>query len=272
MNTMNTINYRKYLPKEIKPELYVDGDILLYQIGFGFEDIKSFDLVELAIDGFFARLHKTLGIRDKRIFLTGKGNFRDEVAVTHKYKGTRKQEKPKWYNDIREYMIYMMDAEVIEGMEADDMLSICITSNPEGICCSRDKDLRTTAGQHYAWGTRTIPEKPLQSIEELGYIELNAKRKLLGGGKKFLYAQALMGDKVDNIIGIPRFGDVKAFKLLEDATSEWDLYERVRTEYIVHFEDYLERLHENMNLLYMIRELDENGYPVGWSIPDDEEA
>ena len=62
---------------------------------------------------------------DCRIFLSGKTNFRDEVAVTKPYKGNRDDmHKPLHYQEIRDYLVNVWQAEVVEGMEADDSLSI----------------------------------------------------------------------------------------------------------------------------------------------------
>ena len=62
---------------------------------------------------------------DCRIFLSGDGNFREEVAKTKVYKGNRDDlHKPLHYKEIREYLINVWQAEVVEGMEADDMMGI----------------------------------------------------------------------------------------------------------------------------------------------------
>jgi len=59
-----------------------------------------------------------------KAYLTGKGNFREDVATILPYKGNRKAPKPVHYQAIRDYLVAYWDAEIIEGMEADDMLSI----------------------------------------------------------------------------------------------------------------------------------------------------
>lgn len=59
-----------------------------------------------------------------KIFLTGKGNFREEIATILPYKGQRKQPKPVHYQSIRDYLVERWESIIVEGMEADDLLSI----------------------------------------------------------------------------------------------------------------------------------------------------
>jgi len=59
-----------------------------------------------------------------KAYLTGKGNFREEVATILPYKGTRTAAKPIHYQAIRDYLVKSWDAIIVEGAEADDFLSI----------------------------------------------------------------------------------------------------------------------------------------------------
>jgi hypothetical protein len=251
--------------------LVIDYDILLYEFGFGFEKVDSFPLVERAIDNFHQKLFDKFGTRNFEGFLNGTGNFRETTAVTHTYKGNRKSAKPKWYKNIKEYLFHCYSPTIIDGAESDDGMSIAITQNPNSICCSRDKDLRTTSGWHYSWGTKTTKEKPLEWISELGYLHYversNGSPQLQGGGKMFLYSQALTGDKVDNIIGVEGIGNKGAFQLLKNTKTEKQMYDAVLKAYEEKEENPVERLHENMNLLYMIREYNEDGSFKHWEKP-----
>jgi len=66
---------------------------------------------------------KEVGATEYKGYLTGKGNFRDELVDY--YKANRKDaDKPIHYDAIREYLIKHWSAEVVEGMEADDAISI----------------------------------------------------------------------------------------------------------------------------------------------------
>ena len=253
--------------------LVIDYDILLYEFGFGLANAEDWYVVQNAIDKFHKTLFDKFGTYNYTGFLNGDNNFREKVAVTHPYKGNRKSEKPKWYGDIKSYLSTCYNTEIIHGAESDDGMAMAITSNPNSICCSRDKDLRTASGWHYSWGTKTTKEKPLEFIDTHGYLEYIEKSKgstaLGGGGNMFLYAQALTGDKVDNIVGVEGVGLKGAFTLLKKAKTERELYDIVLKQYEEKEENPLERLHENMNLLYMVKGKDSNGELIKWRIPDE---
>ena len=247
-----------------KGAVLIDCDILCYQFGFPHEDTKSFGVIAKQLDNFIQGLLDKFSTDEWYGFLTGKGNYREQLAVTHKYKGNRVKPKPKWFKDIREYLMYVHDVQVIHHMEADDALAMHMTANPLAICCTIDKDLRTVEGWHYSWGRGDIPEKPLEYITEYGYVKLKENRKdVIGGGAAFLYSQALTGDKVDNIIGLQGYGPVAAVTALEGCTTELQLHEVVKRCYEEAGEPY-SRLVENMQLLWMTRELDNDNKPVLW--------
>lgn len=248
--------------------LLVDGDAVAYRAAFANAKTEDWHNVEWYVDNFIARLKHTLGFFRMKVYLTGSTNFRNDLAVTHPYKGNRPP-KPEWLADIRSYLEHFYDTEMAEGLEADDLIAMKMTRNPKTICCSIDKDLRTVEGWHYSWSGYNYKEKPLEYITEHGYIDLAPNRKKLnGGGNMLLYSQALTGDNVDNIKGPKGYGPVKAYEALMGLETERCLYETVLQEYEQHFDNPVERLHENMNLLYMIRKLDENNKPVLWRVPE----
>ena len=57
---------------------------------------------------------------EMKVYLTGTGNFREQIAVTQPYKGNRTAPKPLYLPDVRQYLIDMWGAVVIDGKEADD--------------------------------------------------------------------------------------------------------------------------------------------------------
>jgi hypothetical protein len=238
--------------EQSKKLLVIDADIPCYSIGWGCEKETDEDQVHRRVDDFFSKLFATHETYNYKAYLTGKGNFRETVAVSHKYKGTRKKDKPKWYSSIKQHLIQEWEAVVVEGMEADDQLAMDITSDTNAICCTIDKDLLQVGGWHYGWGTHNKAERELHYVDSWGKLEMRGK-KLYGEGVMWLYAQAIMGDSTDNIKGIHGAGDTKAFELLQDKTTEIELYETVKELYTLHFEQPEERLEENMHLLYMCR-------------------
>lgn len=214
-------------------------------------------------------------------------NFRNKVAVTQVYKGNRKSEKPFHYKNLINHIIGSYDIRIMEnGIEADDGLCIEQFSRldkADTIICSRDKDLRTVPGWHFQWELGEQPSWGPHYVDELGFLEKKMKsvkdpktkeikevwKGIRGTGHKFFYAQMIMGDLADNIPGIPGKGYAFAYKLLHDATSVRQCYELVAEKYVQAFGDEWEtKFNEMANLLWMVRELDEEGKPVMWKVPD----
>jgi hypothetical protein len=212
----------------------VDADILVYRFGFASEgDPAEFALARLS--EFLDELFTVLDVDDVQGYLTGKGNFRDEVAVTAPYKGNRTDNaKPYHFGLLREYMEKSWNFEVVNGMEADDALGIYAYSHdPEDyILVTLDKDINMIRGHHYNF---VKGEKYYITEEE---------------GIKNFYLQILTGDKVDNIIGLKGIGPVKANKMLADCKTEKEMYDAVLEAY----EGDEARVLENGRLLWILRE------------------
>ena len=211
----------------------VDADILVYRFGFASEgDPAEFALARLS--EFLDNLYIELSVDEVWGYLTGKGNFRNEIAVTAPYKGTRIAAKPYHFQLLREYMERAWGFEVVDGIEADDALGIESYRNEpdETIIVSIDKDLNMIRGHHYNFVK-----------EEKYYVtEKDAIRNF--------YLQILTGDKVDNIIGLQGIGPVKSKKLLQDCTTELEMYETVLKAY----DGNEVRVLENARLLWILRE------------------
>lgn len=203
-------------------------------------------------------------------------NFREEVAKEKEYKGTRKADKPFHYYNLLAHIRGSYNTMVHEGgIEADDYMCITQFSRLEQrdtIICSRDKDLRQCPGFHFSWEVAKQPSYGPVWVEPIGHLELQKNnKKLFGTGHKFFYSQLLTGDVVDNIGGLPKFGPVAAFKLLHDVNTEYDCYKLVSEKYIgVYGDEWKEKLLEQAYLLWMIRELNEDGSPKMWEPPKKE--
>jgi hypothetical protein len=219
----------------------IDADILVYRYGFACQNDDE-DTAIRTIAHFLEDLVMIDLPHCQRwsLHLTGKGNFRDEVAVTAPYKGNRKSEKPKHYSLIRDYLVYAWDAVVWNGMEADDAIAIEATElGDEAVIVSLDKDLDQVVGWHYNFVKNN-----------LYYIDKET-------GDFNFYKQFLVGDAVDNIKGVQGIGPKKAEKLLEGKT------EAEMWEVVVDLLGY-ERAMENGHLLYMLRSTqDKFTPPVG---------
>lgn len=258
----------------------IDGDILLYEVGFaaesswkhkqkemGFEteDPPSFENVEEIL---LNRVNSIVALSEStekpEFYFTGQTNFRNEIAVSVPYKG-RDGRKPWHYNNIKAYIKGMWDWYCVEGLEADDLLSIRITDDPNAICCSRDKDLLQTTGWHYQWELGKQPSFGPYHVEGYGDISLNEKRnKIKGYGLKFFLSQVLTGDSVDTIPGLPDCGPVAAFNILEPTHTYLDGLEAVMEAYKQAGKDHL-YLTEQARLVWMVKELREEN-PKMWDL------
>lgn len=173
----------------------IDADILCYSIGAFTNDhpflkdgegnplkmpVREAEIQGL-VDEKVQAIMEGAECTDRRLFLTGDGNFRKDVAVTRPYKGHRKKaDRPYHYQTVKDYML-QCGAELKDTCEADDLLAINQTDDT--VICSLDKDLKMVPGWHYNWTTDVLREVS----EDEGY-------------RWFMY-QLLIGDSTDNIIG-----------------------------------------------------------------------
>ena len=270
----------------------IDGDILLYECGFaaeykdedsGEKVAKAFEDAAEILDRRIEEICEAIGATDSPLlFLTGderllkdvnrqrgrsgeaplewKPNFRFEVAKSTPYK-ERKGEKPFHYYNLRAYVLFKYEVSIYWGMEADDGLAIYTTQSEDQDCCicSRDKDLRMIPGWHYGWECGNQPEFGPELVDEIGWIDNKGK----GVGLKFFYAQLIMGDKVDTIPGLPGGGPAKAYKTLASCETEEEMYEKVSLLYEEKIgPDWFDYFTEQANLLWMVREVSEEGDPI----------
>lgn len=203
----------------------------------------SLDYTHIALANAKHTLQIIAGMFDEqrmRVFLTGKGNYREQVASIQQYKGNRDPtHKPKYYKELRQYLVDIWEAEIVDGMEADDALSIVQweAKDKSTIIVSIDKDLRNTPGHH--WN---------QNKHEYTYVTL-AEANLN------FWKQVGMGDGTDNIPGLKGVGIKTVEKWAEAAEYNASLLEeRVRQEYNTRLgEQGPIALHENATLLWMQR-------------------
>ena len=199
---------------------------------------KIDDLIWFILDKttVFPELHE-----DYVVYLTGKGNFRNEIAKSHVYKGNRKSvQKPRHLQHARDYMHGKYEAIISQGEEADDLIAIEATRLGHDACvASIDKDMLQIPCWHF------------------NIVKGTYERVTPDGGMKFFYTQILTGDTADNIKGLFRVGPKKAEKILDGAVSEEELWDRVVKAY----DGDEERIVENARLLWLRREVGEIWLP-----------
>lgn len=257
----------------------IDTDLLVYETSFAAQDretgeVYSFDYAREVLDDKIQAIINATGSDTYTLYLTGPNNFRFNIAKTKPYKGTRPEEKPWHYENLRAYILSRPGSVLTDGIEADDAMCIQQCKQLEAkdtIICSRDKDLRMCPGFHYGWEHSNQPEYYPTFIQPIGYLSLSENRKTVsGGGFRFFYSQLITGDSTDNIPGLPKGGAVLAYNTLAELKSEQELFLAVKNLYEAKLGDsWYEYLLEQAQLLWMVRELDENNNPIMWKPPID---
>jgi 5'-3' exonuclease len=198
----------------------LDGDIYAFRSASSAEN----DNLGIAIFRVEEMIDKTLhetSADEFSIFLSGDSNFRYQIYP--EYKANRKQPKPRFLREVKDYLIEKYAAEVSEGCEADDLLGIAqCTGTGDTIICSLDKDLRMIPGNHYSFeinGTSSLGKKWTKPMEIVNVEPFDGLRRF--------YMQLLTGDATDNIKGATGIGKVKAQRILAGCSTEREMVEAV---------------------------------------------
>ncbi len=192
--------------------ILIDGDILVYTIGFAVEEsiewpdgttewTGNMKLARAFLD--YRIEHFTHSIApgiDWKLVITGDAkNWR--LGLDGTYKSTRGR-KPENYKGIRDYMKSLDVVEVAgDGLEADDYLAARASAEPKKLLIvSFDKDFFAVPG--------TFVHMAQNSSSRLYEITK-------GQAMCFLFFQSLAGDPVDSYKGVEGIGKKKAQQLLK---------------------------------------------------------
>lgn len=155
----------------------------------------------------FEDIFRNTGADQYRLFLGGATNYRYDIYP--EYKSHRKNySRPVLLAQAKQYLAEKYNAEIVEGIEADDAVSIVCSNEPNSVLCSPDKDLDQVPCMHYD------PNKG-----EVYVIDEDTAHGCL-------YTQILTGDSTDSIPGVKGIGEKKAQKLLHnvhDPEEMWDV-------------------------------------------------
>ena len=221
---------------DVPKQLLIDADYLIYSIGFASEEDSEKFAKSRLVETLEDLVYLHLKADSYEAFLTGKNNFRYDIAKTVPYKGNRKDsKKPKHYDALRSHMVKRLGAVIVDGQEADDEVAIRMTKEPDQyMLVGVDKDLRQIPGWHH---------NPVKAQTE--YIdEFQAY--------KAFCTQLLTGDRVDNIPGLEGIGPVKAEKALKECKTKEELLKATWAVYQEKEHD-LEYLTEQGQLLWLRR-------------------
>ena len=256
-------------------KVVIDADQAIYACGFSAKGEPLSHVLHL-IKKRINNVIKQTEADSFEVYVEGKGNFREEVALD--YKGNRKGEKPKFFKESKQFLIDYFKATLVTGMETDDMVSYLLyqdfkkhkgdMSECEVVLSSPDKDLNNTPGWHHNPMTGEVK----WIDEEDAYLH-------------FL-KQLLSGDAVDNIPGLPYVTDemkkkfnlrsrkvgkataqsvIEGCSVLEAFNNVKECYLSWGTEEGYSEEAALEYMEQQGQLLWMTRELN-NGEPVRFNL------
>lgn len=231
----------------------IDGDIVAYRCAASCQKqgvlVEPVEVSLNRADELILRILHETNSEFYYPFLTGSNNFR--MKYNPEYKANRKDKpKPEWLEQTREHLVLQWNAQVSDGCEADDLIAIEQTKNPdETIICSIDKDLLQIPGRHFNFVKSDF--KTVTPIESTFNF----------------YWQFIMGDTSDNIFGFDGLARQTMPKKLEGiyhemqglAQDEFSLFSFVRDLYN---DD--ERLLMNGICLWLQREPDQI-----WRFPEE---
>jgi hypothetical protein len=205
-------------------------DLLVTTLFFIEEPLQAINTLKLSLNGIV----KGSGCKAFKVVLSGKDNFREQVATIQKYKGNRDgSEKPYHWQLLRDWLAEKSYTIISEGEEADDVLSKAMMQGHVG--CTIDKDLNNTPGDHYNFNKQ----------EKYHVTEEEAMHNF--------YTQCLTGDTADHIPGVKGIGPAKAKKLLSGCITKEDYESCVRRAYKGAYVHPVEALTEIGQLLWMRR-------------------
>jgi DNA polymerase-1 len=203
------------------------------------EEIEPFKSVRYLIDNYVREIERETHSDSTELYLTEGKCFRDDIAVTKPYKAGRPP--PPFHKDeAKAYMYKKHKATSKARLEADDLLGLNQTT--ETVIASVDKDLYMIPGKHYDIVTKEMIEMDLLSSDQWFMLQL------------------MMGDRTDNIQGLPGVGKKTAEAvLMEFDGNHVGLVNRIKEMYNNAYEDGLAALIEHAQLVYILRAGDSPG-------------
>lgn len=186
-----------------------------------------------------------------KLYIQEGPTFRYDVATIQPYKGNRKDsKKPKYYNEIREYLLDVWKAIPVKHIETDDALGIEQMKHPDKstVIITQDKDLKTIPGWHW------------DPVKDLLFYQT------LKDADNFFFYQMMVGDTADHIPGIKRVGDKTANAIIEACEHDTGrIREKVKELYLKQYGVEWEAAYQEVGtLLYILRKEEhlERGCPL----------
>lgn len=166
-----------------------------------------------------------VSVWDKRL-IRGVKNYRRQ-ATQAEYKGNRDEEKNAHvfsYEDVTTELLSLMGVRnMYPGiLEADDVISwMCRHTDGHKVVVSVDQDMLQLVDE------RTQVYSP---IKDVLITKDNFEQTVGVTTEQFLRYKSLMGDKSDNLPGVPKCGPKTAKKLVNECVTDAQLIEKLGTE------------------------------------------
>jgi DNA polymerase-1 len=266
--------------------LQADADVFAYNcsnvgesLAYACNELEShIEQMRLMAGAAHINLHLTMGMK------TG----REQMATVKPYQENRSNRDPELTQRVWELRHWMANYSsptvtpvVNTAIEADDSLAQYQLQRIEehgensSIIMSIDKDLWMVEGLHI--DPISMEQYRVKGYGETRYKEVgNTKPKLVGRGTSWFWHQLIMGDKADNIPGLPMLeghlceryiplkrpnskrkalacGEAKAVAILDGVTTDKEACYRVLEAYNAHYQNGLEMMVEQAYLLWMNR-------------------
>lgn len=222
--------------------LLIDSDFIIWR---ACNNKRDFIQCIEAVDWCLEQIFRETGCSEFRLFLSTR-SFRHQVSPS--YKAKRTGGKPRYFKEVRQYLIDEWGAEQVEGLEADDLCGIY--QEDDTIVVSEDKDTLQLHGNHYRI-SRTKQNYFLYVTQEEAW--------------RNFFVQLLCGDTSDNIEGIknpakahhknpPNFTTPVATQLLSGKTKE-EMEKLVQKLYQKQYgKKWKTKYETNYKLLWILRE------------------
>lgn len=172
------------------------------------------DLIE-AMSNMIIGLYDRLEADSMICALSPSKNYRHDIYDG--YKANRgKTRRPMLLSFAKKYLMDNYSGVMMDNIEADDVLGILMTKDPDSIIVSKDKDLLTIPGNHFRI------HKP-----EDGIVTVNENE-----ADHFFYIQCITGDTTDGYSGIKGIGPKRAEKLLSGCTTKVEYWRAIVSAYL----------------------------------------
>ena len=191
----------------------------------------DFENCRNVVDFQIKKILRDIGTNKFKVFIGRGDSFRVERSTILKYKGQRNTMlKPLYLLDVENYLINNYSADVVTGLETDDVCVIECYKRPDNILCAIEKDFYSCPVNYF----NTAKNTGIINCDCFGKLALNDKKEVKGYGRLHLYYQLCAGDKSDNYCANAasdvKWGEMSTYNALKDCKNDkeaWLAVEKV---------------------------------------------